>query len=198
MSRNKVSLPRGKRKSARARKEQKRSGGGGGGRPWKSPGDGVRSLVFCPPFFIFRVIALIYAPHPNWLSPREEVKLDRLRQGELWGFHIRGGYVAERRPLLTCLARTIAQMKLWLFIYTPPFLSAPGSARSHISATLCIPSVLILPPYRVFSPDRRCLSASSSISSFKITVLVHTWSEMRFTVATRRDAFRAVDCFRAL
>lgn len=29
---------------------------------------------------------------------RGEVKLDRLHRRELWGFHIGGGYVAERHP----------------------------------------------------------------------------------------------------
>lgn len=101
---------------------------------------------------------------------------------------------AHRTPFpspLACSARTIAQMKLWLFIYTP------GSTRSHISARHCVSLLSSFFPHRVFSPDRRCLSASSSLSlfrSFKITVLVHTRSEIRFTVAARRDVFRAVDC----
>lgn len=95
------------------------------------------------------------------------------------------------RPLLTCSARIIAQMKLWLFIYAP---SAP-LVRTHFSDTAC-PSCL-RPSHRVLSPDRRCLSISLCLfSSFEIipaSLYAIKSLEMRFTVAARR---RCLSCSR--
>lgn len=59
-----------------------------------------------------------------------------------------------KAPLLACSARTIAQMKLWLFIYTPPLRSR---LRSFAFQRHCVPS-------RPYPSPISCILTRSSLS----------------------------------
>lgn len=128
------------------------------------------------------------------------MKLDRR---ELRSFHIGDGYAAERHPASPA---RLGPLRKWSYgrSSTPTRTRTPAPAalvrtfqrRRCVSLPHVSPSFLscILRSSSLSLGFLLHVSLSLSLFSFKITVLVRTRSEMRFTVAARRDVFRAVDC----
>lgn len=153
MSKNKVSLPREK---SRARARERKNAG----RAWKSRNDDPLSvsLLHLPRYRAHTRRTVIDLAR----TPSAKVRLDGCA-GENCGFHIGGESLGWRRWLCggkAAPARTIAQMKLWLFLYAIPLDRLIRTFQRHCITHLLILLLilLIVYPTHISSPDRSCLS----------------------------------------